>query len=273
VTPLTFIAVFTFPVLIIATLSMPLSLNWSPLLSNVANESEKDTIIGNMRILMDSEFSFILKHFSADTWTALLISVFFMLCIFLLAAVIYGIVVRLIASVISRSLSVVFNRVAWQQLRASAFGNDTAGEVSKSAAEALSFFDTRPSLPRELAAEISKVADAAATRSLSKLRGSLNRLAFTGDRRTRSDLVSEYLTWDELIHTAYFKVPLFNKLLAYSIAHSRGFRPSATFLAHPDYNRVATWYAELTSGISSETKDGRIKEGLGAMEVQPAIST
>jgi hypothetical protein len=91
----------------------------------------------------------------------------------------------------------------------------------------------RRSLPQDLAIEISKVADAAAASSLSKLRGSLNRLAFADDKRTRSDLISEYLTRDELIHTAYFKVPLFNKLIAYSIGRSEGFGQVRHFLRIP----------------------------------------
>jgi hypothetical protein len=40
-------------------------------------------------------------------------------------------------------------------------------------------------------------------------------------------------------------VPLFNKLLAYSIAHSEGFKPTERFLADPDYPRVAAWHGEL----------------------------
>jgi hypothetical protein len=50
------------------------------------------------------------------------------------------------------------------------------------------------------------------------------------DKRSRSDLISEYLTWDELIHTAYFKVPLFNKLPAYSITRSEGSGRARPFL-------------------------------------------
>jgi hypothetical protein len=177
-----------------------------------------------------------------------------------------------LASVVSRLSSIALNRAVWQQIRSSAYGNDTVGEVAQSSADAPVFVDPRPSLPEKLAIEISRVADSAAATALSKLRGSLNRLVFAAEKRERSDIVSQYLTWDELIHTAYFKVSLFNKLIAYSIARSEGFRPSATFLADPDYHRMATWYAELTSGITSETKDGRIKESLGVREVEPPVS-
>jgi hypothetical protein len=166
---------------------------------------------------------------------------------FFVSAIVFVTVARFLASLVSRFLSTALDRTAWRQIRASAYGDDTNGEIPRSAGDAPSFVGSRTALPRHLAAEISKVADAAAAASLSKLRGSLNRLAFGAGKQKRSDLVSEYLTWDELIHTAYFKVPLFRKLVAYSIAHSEGFRPSSILLADPDYKCVAGWYEELTS--------------------------
>jgi hypothetical protein len=50
---------------------------------------------------------------------------------------------------------------------------------------------SRPPLPEALATEISSVADAAAAASVSKLRASINRLAFAEDRRARTDLISD----------------------------------------------------------------------------------
>ena len=141
------------------------------------------------------------------------------------------------------------NRAAWQQIRASAYGNDTQGEVSITATGAPDLVALQPVLPPALAAEIGAVADAAAAGTLSKFRTSLNRLAFAGESGSggQPDLVADYLTWDELVHTAYFKVPLFNKYLAYAIANSEGFRPTARFLGDPDYSRLAGWYAEHTA--------------------------
>jgi hypothetical protein len=166
---------------------------------------------------------------------------------FFVGAIIFVIVARYSASFVSRFLSTALDNFAWRQIRASAYGDDTDGEVPRSAGDAPVFVSSQPPLPQNLGAEISKIADTAATAALSKLRASVNRLAFAEDQRVRSDLLSEYLTWDELIHTAYFKCPSFNKLIAFCIAHSEGFRPTARFLADADYARVAAWHAELTA--------------------------
>lgn len=165
--------------------------------------------------------------------------------IFFAVSVLLLLVVRLVATALSRILSAFLDRLAWRQIRASAYGSDTQGEVAHVAGDAPAFAQGCLPLPMTLAQEISRVADEAASSAIPKLRQSLNRLAFAEDGRARSDLVSDYLTWDELIHTAYFKVPLFVKLVAYAIAHSDGFRPSQRFLADPDYARVASLYAQM----------------------------
>jgi hypothetical protein len=167
--------------------------------------------------------------------------------VFLLVAIAFVAAAKLLATVLSRGLSTALDGTAWRQIRASAYGNDTQGEVAQSGAGSPTSIESRPQLPETLAAEINLVADTAAAASVSKLRASINRLAFAQDKGARSDLVSEYLTWDELIHTAYFKVPRFNKLVAYAIAHSESFQPTARFLGDPDYPCLAAWYAELTT--------------------------
>jgi hypothetical protein len=250
VVPLTFISLMVFPVLIVAILLMPHSLDWWSTLWNV-HEPVKENFTDKMNALLSGPVDFGIHHLSLTVEQAVVPALLFTISIFLLVGVGYLITARSIAVIVSRFLSAVFDQVAWQQLRASAFGSNTFGEVSQSASEAPSFFNARPSLPTDLASEISKVADAAAAASLSKLRSSLNRFAFAEEKREHSDLVSQYLTWDELIHTSYFRVPLFNKLVAYAIAQSEGFRVTASFIADPDYSRVAAWYAELTSRRSA----------------------
>ena len=65
---------------------------------------------------------------------------------------------------------------------------------------------------------------------------------------TRADMLSEYLTWEELIHTSYFQVPRFRKLVAYAISRADGFRPTEAFRADPDYELVAAWFERLKGG-------------------------
>jgi hypothetical protein len=92
----------------------------------------------------------------------------------------------------------------------------------------------------------------AASIAVSKFRGLVGQLAHK-NKEANAFLFSEYLTWDELIHTSYFNVPRFRMLVAYAIATSEGFRPSAAFKNHPDYQLVAGWYEEMrpkTAGSS-----------------------
>jgi hypothetical protein len=274
VAPLTFTLVLAFPVIVFAVFFIPNTLSWLPPLWNV-DTSEVRTSNGirdNMDVLMEVLAALVQRHLSLARIDSEILATFLAAFVFLLSAAIYVTAAKAVSSIFSSILSSVFDRAAWTQLRASILGNDTSAEVAQSAAEAPSFFDLRTSLPEELAFEISKVADAAAAVSISKLRRSLSRLAFEEDKRTRTDLIAEYLTWDELIHTTYFKVPLFNKLIAYAIAQSEGFRATTAFLSDPDYERVAGWYAELSSGMRLEGKDTAIDIDVSVKAMRPDIA-
>jgi hypothetical protein len=147
---------------------------------------------------------------------------------------------------LSAVLSRQFDRITWHQIRQSAFGNDTVGEVAVEAADRPVWIGTSPaSLPDDLSKELSAFADAAAAQSVSKLRRAVQLLTFSKGEQRKSDLLAEYLTWDELIHTAYFKVPRFRKLVAFAIAHSPGFRPSEKLKGDPDFAMLARWHEQL----------------------------
>jgi hypothetical protein len=67
------------------------------------------------------------------------------------------------------------------------------------------------------------------------------------------------LTWEELIHTVYFKAARFRKLVCYVIARSPGFRPSEKLKADPDYEKLAEWLAEI-QGQASRESDAQVGE-------------
>jgi len=103
-------------------------------------------------------------------------------------------------------------------------------------------FDTVPfaPLPTELQDLLSAYADTEASKTLGKLRTVVGDLiANVGS--AKGMIIDEYLTWSELIHTSYFEVPLFRKLVCYAIAHSPGFRPSDALRADPDYEKLGRW--------------------------------
>jgi hypothetical protein len=177
-------------------------------------------------------------------WPSLLAAGTLVLAFVLLALLLLA-MVALISRVLSVVLSRTLDRVTWAQLRQSVFGNDTIGEIAAGTDARPMWYNNNPlPLPTELGQELSEHADLAAARSLSKLRSAVQVLAFSEERREKSDLLSEYLTWEELIHTSYFSVSRFRMLIAYTIAHSPGFQPTAAFKNHPDYELVAQWYAK-----------------------------
>lgn len=156
-----------------------------------------------------------------------------------------------LASLFSGRISEVLNQSANAQLRARAFGYDAAGEIGVVAKAYPAWLAREPApLPDDLAAEVSAISDGAAAASLAKFRGALSDLTFTrpGDRPLSLDA---YLCWDELIHTAYFSVARFRKLVAYSIASAPGFSASPAFESDGDFHSLQNWSANEEAGAAT----------------------
>jgi hypothetical protein len=154
---------------------------------------------------------------------------------------------------LSLLLSSTLNSATWIQIRQSAFGNDSDRQIAIDVLRHPVWTTAQaPALPEILASELVRFADEAASRSAPKLRQAVGELAFSLGNEEKSHSVSKYLTWDELIHTAYFKVPRFRKLVCYAIAHSPGFRPSEEFKSDPDYTLVGRWHEQLQPKQSNE---------------------
>jgi hypothetical protein len=100
-------------------------------------------------------------------------------------------------------------------------------------------------LPTRISEEISDFSNKAVAASAPVIRKLIGKLAASSGGISSLDEILDTLSWNELIHTAYFAVPRFRMLAAYAIAHSVGFRPSAAFKSHPDYNLVASWYEDI----------------------------
>jgi hypothetical protein len=153
--------------------------------------------------------------------------------------------IKAVAYPVSWVLSFVLNHAAWNEVRSSSYGSDVVGETWNGAAHVPNMSLVRYTLPKDLASEITTAADSRALGVIRELRTSLGSLVFRGNGSNQSELLRKYLTGEELIHTSYFAVPRFNKLLAYSVSQSPGFRASARFLADPDYPLVAEWFRGL----------------------------
>lgn len=253
---LSFLAIFAWPALILYAVSSgdlvsSLAAQFKPPAPDVRLYTPEGTLIGggndwrvNVHFLVVFGANYFLATYPAGTKA--LATFVAGPVVYILVSLILVMVTGALAAGISHLLSGVLDRVAWQQIRRSALGNDMVGEALVDVREHhAGLAATYPPLPAPLADEISAWSDAAAAASLAKVRAAIGRLAFSESDRSKADVVSEYLTWNELIHSAYFNVPRFQKLVAYAIAQSPGFRPSAKFHADPDYATIADWFEML----------------------------
>ncbi len=154
---------------------------------------------------------------------------------------------------VSYVLSKFFNWQVRGQIKSSAFGNDAIGEIATDARKT-PFGVTRPPpppLPVELAGIISQFSDGEAIKVLPKLRGVLKEMALAEGGAAKPDLITEYLSGYELIHTSYFRLPQFRKLVACIVADGEGFQSSQSLLADPEYDTVKFWRHQIASTGSS----------------------
>ena len=154
--------------------------------------------------------------------------------------------VQFLARRVSVFLSRRLNLMTHHEITRSALGNDTDGEIALGSDDRPAWMSlTYPYLPGELANKISDYSNEISFKSLAKFRNAISTLAFATDDDGKEGLIMSYLTWRELIHTSYFEVPQFRKLLAYAIGQADGFAEADTFKADPDFDRATRWYGTL----------------------------
>ena len=176
---------------------------------------------------------------------------------FILIALLFMLVIRLVARVLSALLSRLLNRVTLAEIKREIYGNDTDGEVAVGAGPAPAWIATgAPYLQAPLADRITDAANRVTTASLAKFRNAISTLALTEGRPRDAGIVSNYLTWKELIHTTYFELPEFRKLVAQAIATSDGFAPSQSFSADPEFATTADWLRGLAAPPGQAQKQG-----------------
>lgn len=160
-----------------------------------------------------------------------------------IASILINLLVVLFARYVSSVLSYILNWLAHAQIRTISLGGDALGEEVLAAGDAPTWIGARGQpLPPDLAEEISHLSDAAAAEALKRIRTQIATLTLAGDGGSL-----DFLSWRELVHTSYFYVPRFRKLVAYIISQSTGFRATKAFEEDPDYTKVAKWYAELSA--------------------------
>ncbi|MFY0614683.1 MAG: hypothetical protein JXQ99_24345 [Hyphomicrobiaceae bacterium] len=161
-------------------------------------------------------------------------------------AILWVLLVQVFARWFSRIASRWLDAMTWAQVRRSAVGNDTEDEIALGTAPYPRWVGAgQPFLPLAISAEITQSSNDATFKSLGKFRNALSELAFFEGRKSESDNVLAYLNWNELIHTSYFVVPSFTRLVAMAVVRGGGFQasPKLAETAHGD-----AWLDEVENG-------------------------
>ncbi|HEX2842825.1 hypothetical protein [Hyphomicrobium sp.] len=187
----------------------------------------------------------------------LLLPIVFVPLVFALLALGVLAVIEYLAAFISKYLSIALNYLTLAEVKRSTFGNDTEGEVVVGADYGPSWLEPVTCLlPDEVSNRISAHSNAMAAESIAKFRNAISTLAFAEGEDTKQGLISNYLSWKELVHTSYFDVPAFRKIVVRAISQAEDFQPTHAFTLDRDYDQVAVWLADLGRKIEAEQLGG-----------------
>ncbi len=158
-----------------------------------------------------------------------------------------------LARLVSHGLSLVLNPMTLAQLKAVAYGSDVQEDLAVDASE-WPIWLTRgyPPLPPQVADNLEQASDQAIGHAIPKFRNIVENLTAAETPEATSDVLADYLTWQELIHTTYFEDERFVQLLAYAICQCEGFRPTAAFEGAPAYAESARAFAAIVNAAYVE---------------------
>lgn len=155
-------------------------------------------------------------------------------------------IIQYIASHLSSVLSRGLNSLTLSEVKRSTFGNDTEGEIVVGADYGPSWLDPVTCLlPIEVSDAITEHSNSMATQSLFKFRNAISTLAFAEGEDEKASMITKYLSWKELVHTCYFDVPAFRKIIAQSISQAEGFMPTEAFKRDGEFDVTTRWVADL----------------------------
>ncbi len=178
----------------------------------------------------------------------------------LLVPLVFGILavlIVLIMQALARGLSAMtargLDRLTWSELKRASLGNDTEGEIALAAGPRPVWIDRpAPYLPKGLGDVLTEHSNREMSLSLAKFRNALSDLAFSEPAERGAGGLARYLSWNELIHTSYFEVPVFRQLLARAIADVDGFAATPAFAADRAYARAGAWLETLDRPPAAE---------------------
>lgn len=168
-------------------------------------------------------------------------------------------VIQYIASHLSDWLSRGLNYLTLSEVKRSTFGNDTEGEVVLGADYGPSWLEPVTCLlPIEVSDAITDHSNGMATQSLFKFRNAISTFAFSEGEDSKAGMITNYLSWKELVHTCYFDVPAFRKIVAQSISQADGFMPTPAFKRDLEFDTTTRWVADLGRPIQIDPDTGTV---------------
>jgi hypothetical protein len=157
------------------------------------------------------------------------------------------------ARIVSHGLSIALNPLTVSQLKAVAYGSDMQEALVVDASEWPIWLSRGyPPLPEWIAADLEQASDRAISEVIPKFRNIVGNLTEADTKQATADVLADYLTWKELIHTSYFDQDRFIKLVAFAISQSGGFKSSPAFISDSDYPHVARAYETITTGAIAD---------------------
>ncbi|MEO1311731.1 MAG: hypothetical protein AAFV51_12335, partial [Pseudomonadota bacterium] len=158
--------------------------------------------------------------------------------------VVYGLF-DLLGRAVSPFIANSFDGFFWKQVKDRAFGNDTVGEtVGRVTVSPFEFEKEWSPLPERLNDALQDYTSQHAASTVRKARDVLG-LAREQEGVNIVKTISDQLSWGELIHTAYFDVPGFIDLVAYSLIETGDFRASADFKRAEGFEQAKADYAAI----------------------------
>ncbi len=149
-----------------------------------------------------------------------------------------------VAKILSFALARGLNAATRREVSRSLLGNDTSGEVATGVLDRPVWLSqSPPRLPLMVARAITEHSDIQARNSIAKFRRGIGQLNASGDDRAADPLADVYFTWRELVHSSYFEVAAFRRVVVETIILSDGFR------ARPDRTPELTAEERQTGSV------------------------
>ena len=279
ISPISLLSVFILPVLLLAIVGSPANMknihhkyfankSGEPITrSTIKLRRNGENVIVNIRYfigVLDKKILPVLLGKASsqlNIYMTILIMVLLVTSILITFSLVITFLFGLLAKAVSSTFSRGLNPLTMSQIRSTALGSDTAVDSAVDAQVWPMWLEEgHPPLPDKLGNNLQAYSDAAAAKAIPKFRSAAATFAMASDAEAKTDILSEYLTWDELIHTSYFTNPYFCKLMAYSLTQADGFEATIAFQQDPYYAVAAVWYEEITRAKPVHLSSGGISQ-------------